>query len=152
MSDKLPIEYARAESADVVRKKFRRRVVMFVIATVVVMVVGLGWDLTTGELVGSSSTNLPVTVESYYGKVFLTGPTRMIPLYDERPSMWKYYGSQSVGITFTWYDIDRYPKWQAGIRYRTLFTLAMIPWIITLIRMIRVWKRKRVFETEPRTQ
>jgi|GEM_PF-5781649 len=39
----IDIDYARAESADVVRKKFRRRVVMFLVVTVVVMVIGIGW-------------------------------------------------------------------------------------------------------------
>ena len=48
-----------------------------------------------------------------------------------------------MGIVINRYNIVGEEKWTVYIRYRTLFILAMIPWIITLIRMIRMWKRKR---------
>jgi len=58
------------------------------------------------------------------------------------------FGSSTIGLQVSqgfptgWYD---FVIW---IRYRTLFLLAMIPWIITLIRLIRSCKRMRVMLPE----
>ena len=46
------------------------------------------------------------------------------------------------GVMIYKYQYIGSPKWYVHIRYRTLFTLAMIAWIITLIRLIRSWRRK----------
>ena len=58
------------------------------------------------------------------------------------------YINRTVGIIvdkFEWAPVSR---WILYIRYRTLFILAMIPWIIILIRMIRTWKRRKVRSAE----
>ena len=151
----LPIDYARAESADVVRKKFRRRVVMFVVATVVVMGIGFGWGATANReiwLIGTANLNSPVSVQSAFRWIEIYGPMRRTASNATRPSNYEQYGNRTLGIVFAKSHRNGLPKWIIYIRYRTLFILATIPWIITLIRLIRIWKRKRVFETEPRTQ
>ena len=60
--------------------------------------------------------------------------------------------SNEVGIRVLQFNVAGMSKWLIQIRYRTLFLLAMIPWIITLIRLIRVWKLKKVLSVEDRDQ
>ncbi|HQY87949.1 MAG TPA: hypothetical protein PK402_04775 [Tepidisphaeraceae bacterium] len=148
MSDTQPIDYARAESDDVVGKKFRRRVVMFVIATVVVIVTGTSW-VTIGNQpfrsIRSGQVNQTFSIGWKDGWLYLNGPRRVTPVGG---SVIKGYGSDIVGIAFFQMDKAPSPKWNIRIRYRTLFILAVIPWIITLIRLIRSWKRKRVLSVQ----
>ena len=125
-----PIDYARVDSADVVRKKFRRRLIWFLAVTFVVMVIGVRWI--------------------QFGEIVLTGPARSNPLglpmrYQAKPTYT--YVNQTIGVDFRAFGLPGYPKWHVAIRYRTLFILATIPWLITLIRLIRVWRRKRPADT-----
>lgn len=146
MPDKLPIDYARADSADVVRKKFRRRVVMFVIATVVVIVVGFGWAaswLERPRTASSRTSGLPGTIVIYKGWISLNTSKANVPSKTGQfKSTWS-HGSYSLGVRVSGVETEKASFPTYFIRYRTFFILAMIPWIITLIRMIRVWKRKR---------
>ena len=151
-----PIDYARAD-ADVVRKKFRRRVVMFVIATVVVMVIGGGWvHSSLGRPWWAGNYQHPISGGSNGGWVWLSGPARK-PLFvytdgwgDDQLNVMhdlsaneRRIGNYEAGIWVLQCSLAGYPKWEVQVRYRTLFILAMIPWLITLIRMIRIWKRNR---------
>jgi len=43
-----------------------------------------------------------------------------------------------IGVEIFPSRVPGYSKWELHIRYRTLFLLAMIPWLITLIRLIRM--------------
>ena len=143
-----PIDYARAESEDVVRKKFRRRVVWFVVATVVVMGIGVGWQFFlrrgTTWFVGNEMPTSTISIASYEGWIIWYGPPRKTGA----TRSWKaIYESSVIGFQFHQFDDLAYPKWQVGVRYRTLFILAMIPWLITLLRMIRT--RRRIHRLEP---
>ena len=152
MTDKQPIDYARAESGDVVRKKFRRRVVMFVVATLIAMLAGLGWAATWHRevwLVGSAARKLNWHMVSEAGWFHVIGPARLTWLNETWPMSFWYYENKTVGIVLTRWKDPGSPKWKVWIRYRTLFTLAMIPWIITLIRMILSWKRKALLAPAP---
>src|SRR5262245_40115659 len=105
MTANQPIDYARAESADVVRKKFRRRVVMFVIATVVVMAIAGAWST-----LGNQSWRLfpgqmlfpPNSIKSSDGYIYLHGPTRTVPLAlnDEPERLFMWHGNDVFGIRF----------------------------------------------------
>jgi len=148
MTANQPIDYARAESADVVRKKFRRRVVTFLVATVVVVVIGGGW-VHAARVGGFSIGNFYSYSMRAAGMgeiVELPGPERE----DLGPENWLYgrtIGDSTVGVWLTQFNRVSWPKWNVTIRYRTLFILAMIPWIITLIRLIRSWRRKRMAQS-----
>jgi|GEM_PF-1343827 len=154
MSDKQPIHYARAASVDVVDMKFRRRVVAFVIATIVVMGIGLGWKRSwRGQtwLLGDQNSKFPVRIVSALGKIHLLGSRQALTL-DMNPTERirpRTYGSVDLGIELVRQKNLGSPKWMILIRYRTLFTLALIPWLITLIRLIRSWKRKSLLAPAP---
>jgi len=145
-----PIDYARADSADVVRKKFRRPVVMSLIATVVVMGIGLFWATTKNQrkfLIGDGTFSTPFSFFWDDGWIYVSGPIRTSPSAN---APLRGYGSNTTGITIYKMNIFGAAKWTVGIRDRTLFTLAAIPWIITLIRLIRSWRSMRILGTEPR--
>lgn len=134
-----PIDYARAESADVVRKKFRRRVVMFVVATVLLIVVAFDWrDSSRGGRweIGNNRFDL-ISATSNDLWVILYGPPRTNSLPGKWTSFQSVIGSDEVGIRILQGNTTGTFKWAIKVRYRTLFLLAMIPWIITLIRLIR---------------
>jgi len=148
MPDKQPIDYARAESTDVVRKKFRRRVVMFVVATIVMLLIGIGWldswkkpRLLIGK--GWQQTTSSILGWSGRGWIVVTGPVRTTSLNGRWTTGDKKYGHHSIS-TLIRISVSGSPKWIINVRYRTLVILAMIPWMITLIRMNRSWKRKQV--------
>ena len=149
MTANQPIDYARAESADVVRKKHRRRVFWFVVVTVVVMAIAIRWSIASPPWWYSAKSPIgrPFTIVStddncvlFFG-LELTEPTL---------SDWRHVSSvrnEKLGVGISHYNLVGSAKWMIRIRYRTLFTLAMIPWIITLIRLIRSWRRKRAADT-----
>jgi len=147
MTANQPIDYARAESADVVRRKFRRRVVMFVIAMVVLVVIGFGWIDSYAKLGWTSNPCRAISIGSDNGWVSVWGPERQEGFTQEQGISSREVGNDEVGW-FWQNDLEGFPKWRVAIRYRTLFTLAMIPWLITLIRLIRIWKKKKVLRAE----
>src|SRR5690606_25618973 len=127
--------------------KFRRRVWMFVIVTVVVILIGdrwIGsWNAQSSAII-VSRVGLDIRTDSYRGWAsthIRTSYPIENPSYQARGS-----GNNSLGILIYHVESDRFQNWSFRIRYRTLFILAMIPWIITLIRLIRVRKRKRILE------
>jgi len=142
-----PIDYARAD-ADVVRKKFRRRVVIFVIATVVVTVIGVDWGLPENWSVGSASRYSGIAIETREGWIIVCGPIRKTNPEMNRALSSKHYRNDNIGLGLSTHNRKLQHKWFFLVRYRTLFLLAMIPWIITLIRMIRTWKRRKVLSAE----
>lgn len=144
MTGNQPIDYARAESADVVRKKHRRRVVMFGVMTVVVTLIATGWvkSWTNYTRLISSKLKLPFAVSSTEGWLVLLGPRRSTRLNMNWNMGTNRYENLTIGIQIARIDLRGWPKWMVAIRYRTLFILALIPWIITLIRTIRRWKWK----------
>ena len=119
------------------------------VATLVVMVIGGGWvqSFEKPRLINPREPDSLMQIGSAYGWIGLAGPAHKNadPAYEELKHL-------RVGVWVQRYSFVENGKWIAQIRYRTLFILAMIPWLITLIRMIRIWKRKRVFETELRTE
>jgi len=149
MTDKPPIDYARAESADVVRKK--RRLRAFALTTTVAMVIGFAW-ISLGQqqtwLIGSRRVNNSVSVSSDDGWINFFGSSRKTtvarkfgqPKFEE-------HGNRRVGIWMLRSYWIGQPQWIFSIRYRTLFILATIPWLITLIRLIRSWRRKRIAQS-----
>ena len=58
------------------------------------------------------------------------------------------YINRTVGINVDKFEFSIASRWIFSIRYRTLFILATIPWLITLIRLIRSWKKNRAMLPE----
>ncbi|HQY87288.1 MAG TPA: hypothetical protein PK402_01430, partial [Tepidisphaeraceae bacterium] len=118
MTDKPPIDYARAESADVVRKKFRRRVVTFLVATVVVVVIGGGW-VHAARVGGFSIGNFYSYSMRAAGMgeiVELPGPERE----DLGPENWLYgrtIGDSTVGVWLTQFNSV---SWTGGVSVRSI--------------------------------
>ena|GEM_PF-6800945 len=118
MTDKHPFNYARGVSGDVVRKKFRRRVVMFAVVSVVVTLIGCGWAQSLmGEWSIADRSRHPITIASANRSVWVAGPRRTNIL----PGQWKNYqrriGRLDLGILLQ-HNIVGYPKWVVVIPYR----------------------------------